>query len=280
MRYSPFEPDPEDYSITRSATAGRGPADKAPAPGATSIEVPAGAPFLPSSAGAMQQGAGVKFFLTYARNGWTLCGRKAFSGCPEIAGRSIAVHSSTGLSAALVRAWLMERCPGTAIQILIIPGSENRAAALMAGRIDLAALELADAIEVDRLRPNEFHRVADFGRELPWLLSFLYIAPADHLVRRREVLKAFTREVLAAYQIAARDPDLIDVAAAKYLRTYEPSTAVVLARAYAGAGLWPVDARSHHRPSAARCASLRRVARSKPVCRSNGSRTSRSSGRC
>lgn len=196
---------------------------------------------LPSSAGAMQQGAGVKFFLTHTRNSWTLVGRGRVSGCLALTGRSIAVHSSTGLSAALVRAWLAERCPTTATQIVIIPGSENRAAALLAGRIDLAALELADAIEVERLRPTELRRIADFGQELPWLLSFIYLASGKTLGQQREVLKSFTREVLASYQLATRDPALIAMAAAKYVRAYEPDRMAVLARAYAEAGLWPTD---------------------------------------
>ncbi len=196
----------------------------------------------PGTLNAMQRGAALKFFLTESRNPWTLAARKEVARCEDLSGKRLALHSQGGISSALVQHWLKQHCPGAAPAVLIIPGSERRAAALLANQIDLTPLELPDAIQVDRARPGQFHLLADFSKELPWLLGSIFYTTPRTLSTRREVLKAYARELIQVNRLAARDPDLIAAVAPKYMyKVQDQSILPFLARAHVEANVWPTD---------------------------------------
>jgi len=190
---------------------------------------------------AIQEGANVKFFATQGRNPWTLYARREINTCADIAGKRFAIHSEAGISTAFVRGWLKEKCPTLQINFLIIPGSENRAAALMAGQIDITPLELPDAIQVDALRPGQFHRVADFAKDLPWLLGSIYYSTPKTLASKREVIKTFTRELLKVHRLAAKDPNVIAQVAPKYIRLFDVALLPRITEAFGANGYWPTD---------------------------------------
>jgi NitT/TauT family transport system substrate-binding protein len=196
----------------------------------------------PGTLNAIQRGAPLKFFLTESRNPWTLAAKKEVARCEDLAGKRLALHSQGGISSALTQNWLKQRCPGATPAVLIIPGSERRAAALLANQIDLTPLELPDAIHVDRAQPGQFHLLADFSKELPWLLGSIFYATPRTLSTRRDVLKAYTRELIQINRVAARDPDLIATVAPKYLyKVQDQSLLPFLAKAHVEANVWPTD---------------------------------------
>lgn len=196
----------------------------------------------PGTLRAMQRGAPLKFFLTESRNPWTLTARKEVARCEDLTGKRLALHSQAGISAALTQNWLKQHCPGAAPAVLIIPGSERRAAALLANQIDLTPLELPDAIHVERARPGQFHLLADFSKELPWLLGSIFYTTPRTLSTRRDVLKAYARELIQINRLAARDPDLIATVAPKYMyKVQDQSMLPFLARAHVEANVWPTD---------------------------------------
>ena len=196
----------------------------------------------PGTLGAMQHGAPLKFFLTESRNPWTLMARKEVVRCEDLNGKRLALHSQAGISAAMTQSWLKLHCPAATPAILIIPGSERRAAALLANQIDLTPLELPDAVHVDRARPGQFHLLADFSKELPWLLGNVFYATPRTLSSRRDVLKAYARELIQINRMAARNPDVIATVAPKYMyKVQDDSILPFLARAHVEANVWPTD---------------------------------------
>lgn len=190
---------------------------------------------------AIQAGADLRLIGTQHRNLWTMYSRKEITRCEDLTGKRLALHSQAGISTAIVRGWLKEKCPTANPNILYIPGSENRAAALIANQIDATPLELSDAIQVDVLRPGQYVRMADFSKDLPWLLDSLFYASPKTIAARRDLLKALFRELLIIHRLAAREPQTIAAVAPKYVKLQDLSLMSQIARAYAEAQLWPTD---------------------------------------
>lgn len=190
---------------------------------------------------AIQAGADLRVIGTQHRNLWTMYSKKEITRCEDLTGKRLALHSQAGISTAIVRGWLKEKCPTANPTILYIPGSENRAAALIANQIDATPLELSDAIQVDVLRPGQYVRMADFSKDLPWLLDSLFYAAPKTITARRDLLKTLFRELLTIHRLAAREPQTIAAVAPKYVKLQDLSLMSQIARAYAEAQLWPVD---------------------------------------
>ncbi|MCH2540380.1 MAG: ABC transporter substrate-binding protein, partial [Anaerolineales bacterium] len=112
---------------------------------------------------AILKGEAVTGLMEQTANGWSVMGIKDVEGCAEIDGMRTAIHSEGSVSTAMLRAYINENCPGIEPDYMVIPGSENRAAALMAGEIDVTPSELIDSIRISELRPGEFHRIANFA---------------------------------------------------------------------------------------------------------------------
>ncbi len=194
------------------------------------------------SLAAIQQGAKLKFFVTESRNPWTLYAKKEVARCEDLSGKRLALHSQGGISTALTKGWLKEHCPTATPNILIIPGSERRAVALVAGQIDLTPLELSDAKEIERTHPGQFHFLADFSKEVPWLLGSIFYSTPQTLSSKRDLLKTYVRELIKINRLAARNPETLAAVAPKYLyKQLEPGFLLELTKGYVEGGVWPTD---------------------------------------
>lgn len=153
-----------------------------------------------------QEGAPIVGIMDQAANGWSVFAVTDIAQCADLDGRRVAIHSEGAVGTAMLRAYIDQTCPGTEPAYLVIPGSENRAAALLAGEIDATPVELADAIRLDSLRPGEFVRLTDFAVDLPDLLTTGVWANRDTLSADPETIKAFVRELLKVHSDIAADP--------------------------------------------------------------------------
>ena len=140
-------------------------------------------------------------------NGWSVMGILDVTSCEEIGGMRTAIHSEGSVSTAMLRAYIDENCPGTEPEYLVIPGSENRAAALMAGEIDVTPSELIDSIRVMELRPGEFHRVANFATDLPGLKTGGYWVRTGFADENPEAVESFIRNVLEVHRRINDEPE-------------------------------------------------------------------------
>lgn len=114
-----------------------------------------------------QRGGDVKVIADLALNSWTLYGTEDIQECSDLDGKRLAIHSEAGVSTAMVRNYIESECPDITPNYLVIAGSPNRYAALLAGEIDASPLELADAIALENEAGDEFNRLTDFAESLP-----------------------------------------------------------------------------------------------------------------
>jgi len=96
-----------------------------------------------------QLGGDIKVIADLTLNSWTLYGTSDIVECANLDGKRLAIHSEAGVSTALVRNYIEAECPEASPEYLVIAGSPNRYAALLAGEINASPLELSDAIALE-----------------------------------------------------------------------------------------------------------------------------------
>ncbi len=157
--------------------------------------------------------------LITAQNGqeWAVVSTREMKTCADLNGRRLGIHSEAGVSTAMVRAWMAAHCPEAKPQILVVPGSENRAAALTAGRLDATPLELDDAINVVGSNPARFYRLTDFAKDLPDLLNAVFYTRTDNLRANRAFYVAYVTALLQTHRAINANQQLLVDATPKYL---------------------------------------------------------------
>ena len=183
---------------------------------------------------ANQAGANLKVVISRVNNEWTLYVRTAtITSCADLGGKSLAIHSDGAVSTAMVRNYIEENCPGTAPNYVVIPGSPNRVAALLADQIDASPLELSDSLTIDAEASDTFSLLTSLAADLPNLQTTSIYVNGDFAAENPGSVLALVKAVLTEYRriagdAAARkadaetytgdsiDPERIDAAAAKY----------------------------------------------------------------
>jgi len=183
---------------------------------------------------AMTKGAPLK--LITAQNGqeWAVIATMDIKKCADLDGKRLGIHSEAGVSTGMVRAWLAANCPQARPQILVVPGSENRAAAIIAGRLDATPLELDDAISVVQKNPARFHRLADFAKDLPDLLNAVFYTRTDNLRTNRPFYTAFITALLQTHRAINANQRLLVDATPKYLPRMKDEDLKLIVGAYIG----------------------------------------------
>jgi NitT/TauT family transport system substrate-binding protein len=189
---------------------------------------------------AMSKGASLVFIVEQTANEWSVYTVKAIQECSDLDGMRLAIHSESGSSAMMTRAYINENCGGIQPQWMIIPGSENRAAALMAGEIDATPAELSDAVAIETQRPGEFNLLANFGRDLARLKTSLFYANETFLQEHPEAVRDFIETLLQIHREIAENPDILLTEAPKYFEIDEELLPGIV-EAYVDLGLWDVN---------------------------------------
>lgn len=183
---------------------------------------------------ANQAGADLRVIISRVKNEWTLYGRTAtIKTCADLGGKSLAIHSEGAVSTAMVRNYIEENCPGTTPNYVVIPGSPNRLAALLADQIDASPLELGDSLTIDTQASDRFSLLASLAEDLPNLQTTSIYVNGDFAAENPGSVLALVKAVLTEYRRIAGDaaalkadaenyvsdsidPKTIDLAAAKY----------------------------------------------------------------
>lgn len=181
----------------------------------------------------------MKFIVDEVANEWSVIG--TMKECSELDGKRLAIHSEGAVSTAMTKNWINETCPGINPEWMIVPGSPNRAAALLAGEIDATPAELADAIRLQRERPGEFNVLADFATDLAELKTTSFYANTTFLEEHPEAAKDFIKALLEVHREIAANPNIVTEAAPKLLPEVPEENLEVITKAYMDINAWDVN---------------------------------------
>jgi ABC-type nitrate/sulfonate/bicarbonate transport system substrate-binding protein len=130
----------------------------------------------------------------------------------------------------MVRAWSAP-CNGTP-NYLIVPGSENRAAALVNDQIDASPIELADWININRNNPGRFIVVQDLAKGLPDLLVTPIVVNTSWAERNKAVMSAYLAELVKTNRMVAANPQLLEDASKKHIPSLDAKNLPEIIKAF------------------------------------------------
>jgi len=156
---------------------------------------------------AILQDAPIVGLMEQNSNSWSLMAVNSIQSCQDLDGKRTAIHSEGAVSTAMLHAYVALNCPGAEPEYLIIPGSENRAAALMAGEIDATPSELIDALSIQALRPGEFQVISNFAVDLPGLYTTGVWVDREFLQEHPDQIRSFLRALLEIHRQINDDPE-------------------------------------------------------------------------
>jgi NitT/TauT family transport system substrate-binding protein len=166
---------------------------------------------------AIQSGAKMKMVVDREDVIWGMYARQNVQSCADLAGKKVAIHAPNSSSTAMVKYYINENCPGTEPNFLVIEGSENRYAALLAGQIDASALELQDAVKLPS-EPNggEIHQVSDFAEDIPRLQVFSQFVNDEWAKANPQMVKDFIKALLLQHRKVDNNPGYLEELWKKY----------------------------------------------------------------
>jgi len=189
---------------------------------------------------AASQGAPVVTVMEQVANLWQVYAVNAIQACADLDGKRFAISGENAVNAKMMNAYIAENCPGIEMQIVIIQGSQNRAAALLAGEIDATPVELADALQLAHDAPGEFHTLTNFGQDLPRLRTTGYHFNRAFAEQHPEAVRDFIRAVLTVHRQINADHERLTGAAALRL-DLDPETISDISEAYFAINAWDAN---------------------------------------
>lgn len=194
---------------------------------------------FPGWAVGVQQGADVEIITQRRLNDWQVYGLRDIESCEDLGGRTVAIHSESSISAAMLRDWVDTECPGTEPNYVIIAGSENRYAAMIAGEVDASPVELVDALHLEDEAGDRFHQLTSFSESLPDLAATVQAVNKSWADENPGVVRDLIAALLEQHRLVAADPNYLYELADRYPESVsEPPTQTAVERY---AALFPVN---------------------------------------
>ncbi len=189
---------------------------------------------------AVSKDAPIVTAMEQVTNLWQVYAVNSIQECADLDGKRFAISGESAVNAKMMNAYIAENCPGIEMQIVIIQGSQNRAAALLAGEIDATPVELADAIQLAHDAPGEFHTLTNFGQDLPNLRTTAYHFNRAYAEQNPQAVRDFIRAVLTVHRQINADHERLVAEAARRL-DLDPETMHDISEAYFSINAWDAN---------------------------------------
>lgn len=163
--------------------------------------------FIGTSAGttfsAIDAGLEGKAFLGMAMSDFLMVAKKDLTTCQSLDGKNVGVQSREGTTGVLTIRWLEAECPDARPNVLIVPGSENRVAGLIAGQLDASPIDSQNTAQLMALKPGEFTTIESFSKA--GVLASLYFASNRWLEEQAPTVKVLVEEYNAVVNDITKD---------------------------------------------------------------------------
>lgn len=193
---------------------------------------------------AVNDGVPIKVVAGYTGPEFVLAGLSDLADASDLVGKRVGVHSLTGGSGAWVRAYLESNGVDPAdVNILEVPGSGNRAQAMVAGELDAASVGQDDMVFLEDAVPGKFHVITPFGIGVGGEGLAVTVTSTELIDSDPDVVQAVVTELIQAARRLTGDKEFANDKAFVYLgNAYEEIETLQKAVAiYVENELYPVD---------------------------------------
>jgi NitT/TauT family transport system substrate-binding protein len=191
---------------------------------------------------AIAKGAGIATVMEQVGNVWSIVAASEIRSCAELHGRPLATSGEGSMSAALSSAYLTRHCPGVEPRVISIAGSEHRAAALLAGRIDATPLELTESIYLAARAPGRFRTLVNFADQQPPLVTTGVHVNREWAARHPMIARAYLKALLTIHRRIRLQHDALVAEARSRLRL-EPALVAEVVEAHLRTNVWNPNGR-------------------------------------
>jgi ABC-type nitrate/sulfonate/bicarbonate transport system substrate-binding protein len=191
---------------------------------------------------AIAKGASIATVMEQVGNTWAIVSTSDIRTCADLHARRLAITGEGSVSAVMSGAYLRDQCPGVEPRIVTIAGSEHRAAAILAGRIDAAPLELAESLYLAALAPGRFRTLVRFADDLPSLATTGVHVNRLWAAAHPRAVRDYLRALLMTHRRIVRQPDLL-IGEARVRLRFDPTLVAQVADAYLHSKAWDVNGR-------------------------------------
>src|SRR5690606_34612449 len=121
--------------------------------------------------------------------------------------------------------------PDARPNILIVPGSENRVAGLLAGQLDASPIDSQNAAQLMAQRPDDFGTIASFSEDAR-ILASVYFASDAWLESDAETVRTIAETYVEVLNDAAADPAELIARAQALLSETDPELVAGVAESW------------------------------------------------
>ncbi|MEA2622507.1 MAG: NitT/TauT family transport system substrate-binding protein [Chloroflexota bacterium] len=181
-------------------------------------------------------GADFRALFEVKANEWALVTPIDITTPEQLAGKRIGIHGPGTLTELLVNS-TVKKYNLTTAQVMVVPGSDARAAALEAGQLDATPADVGTVLSIMNSNPGKYHVLINYSTDLPFLGSI-------EAVRKLKVDEdpAYIQAVVDVFTTVLRsmktNPDQIDAAAASYLPDLPAEQVAGYKKAYLDMDYW------------------------------------------
>ena len=188
---------------------------------------------------AIAKGAPIEEIVPKSHNYYYLVVKQDIATCADLNGKTIAVGATGGVVTSMVDQYLKDKCPGVTPQIIVIPSTTNRTAALLAGQIDASPLALENLLQLERDAPGRFHALVDFDKVYPQIDIVGYFVTRAWATAHPDAVKDFLRDLIEARR-QIQDKQVLHQEVVKYFGA-DDTAAQETAAAYVDRNMWDVN---------------------------------------
>lgn len=154
---------------------------------------------------ASDAGLDVRAFMGLTIPDFVLVAQADSPDCATLAGQRVGVHAQEDIFGTAIAEWVADKCPGTEFQTIVMPGSENRMAALLSDQLDATPIHLLPAVQLEKTNPGEFVIVEGFGFPAGVSNSYYY-AKTDWLNENKETVAKIVDAYVQVMDEVKADP--------------------------------------------------------------------------
>jgi ABC-type nitrate/sulfonate/bicarbonate transport system substrate-binding protein len=189
---------------------------------------------------AIDQGLDSQFFQAANTNEFVMVARAGYDTCAALDGRPVGISSVSSFDGQLAIQWFANACPRAEPRMMLVEGSENRLAGLLAGQIDASPIDLQDWTLLDLERPGDFMVVEDLTESMP-ILRVAFAAPKSFIADNEQLIEDWIRVHLQVYREIYEDPQILVDAGIELLRQIDPAALPAIVDSFVEAAVWPVE---------------------------------------
>jgi len=171
----------------------------------------------PIALGAVQHGAKLVSIVDDSSEQRVFVVTSKVNSCADLAGKRLAVPSTTSTQMVMLNRYIDKECPGTTYTQVAMPNVQVRLQGLMAGQLDGGTADLPTFQQLQRAQHPDLHILVNFAQEFPGLRGSVYITRRELVAKNPQAVKDFVRTLLLARR-QLQDPNFLQQQVVKYLK--------------------------------------------------------------